>query len=105
MKKFLSAMGNRLLVIVFFLLLLLFITSGNQHHSVMTYNTNRTKSVEAIHIVTKYNNILDENNPVFANTIEEVSQLGPSSPVQFTGTMTGYGPECEACGGKVGCPP
>lgn len=105
MKKFLSAMGNRLLFVVFIALLLLIITSGNEHNSVITYNTNRTKSVEAIHIVTKYNNILDENKPVFANTIEEVSQLGPTSPVKFTGTMTGYGPDCEGCGGKVGCPP
>lgn len=105
MKKFLSAMGNRLLFVVFIALLLLIITSGNEHNSVITYNTNRTKSVEAIHIVTKYNNILDENKPVFANTIEEVSQLGSTSPVKFTGTMTGYGPDCEGCGGKVGCPP
>lgn len=105
MKEFLSAMGNRLLVMVFIALLLLIITSGNEHNSVITYNTNLTKSVEAIHIVTKYNNILDENKPVFANTIEEVSQLGPTSPVKFIGTMTGYGPDCAGCGRKVGCPP
>lgn len=105
MKQFLHVIKNRFLIITFLGVLLLVIASGNQKNSIVTVNINRTKSVEAIHIVTKYNNILEESKPLLVNTIEEVAKLGSTEPVKFIGTMTGYGPDCVGCGGRVGCPP
>ena len=105
MRQFSSVMKNRFLLIAFFATLLVIIASGNQRQLISTDNMNRTKSLEAIHIVNKYNNILEGNKPLHVGTIEEVSQNGALSPVSFTGTLTGYGPDCEGCGGRVGCPP
>ncbi|MEG1494839.1 MAG: 3D domain-containing protein [Bacilli bacterium] len=105
MKKFLLAMSMRFLVISLFAMLLIIMASGNKHETVMAYNTNRTKSVEAIHIVEKYNNILEDTRPVLVNNMSEVALFGSSKPVKFIGTITGYGPDCVGCGGKVGCPP
>ena len=103
-KRITNVLCNRLFLIIFVVILLLIVASGNERHKVTTYNINRTKSVEAIHIVTKYNNIL-ESKPRFVETMQEISQYGESGPLLFTGTMTGYGPDCVGCGGKLGCPP
>ena len=105
MKSFLSVLKNRILFLGFIGLLLVVIATGNQRETIVTDNINRTKSLEAIHIVTKYNNLLDQVKPVFANTFEEVIENGPNNPVSFVGTMTGYGPDCVGCGGRTGCPP
>ncbi|MFA5602300.1 MAG: 3D domain-containing protein [Bacilli bacterium] len=51
--------------------------------------------------------------PIFSNkilTIEEINELvnndqKENAILSFTGILTGYGPDCEGCGGKVGCPP
>ena len=48
-----------------------------------------------------YTDILD----VEAKTFAEVLKYGKSMPVIFSGIMTGYGPDCEGCGGKTGCSP
>lgn len=105
MRGITKALCNRLFLIIFVVVLSLIVASGNERQKVTTYNVNRTKSVEAIHIVTKYNNILEQEKPRFVETIQEVSQYGESGPLTFTGTMTGYGPDCVGCSGKLGCPP
>ncbi len=105
MKRFLSVIKNRFYFIVFISCLLVIIASGNEHQVIKTDNMNRSKSLEAIHIVTKYNNILEEVKPLHVASIEEVASNGEANPVTFTGTLTGYGPDCEGCGGRVGCPP
>ena len=91
--------------ISFIAVILLIIASGNQREVIKTDNINRTKSLEAIHIVSKYNAILDSNKPLYVSSLAEIEVQGPIGPITFTGTITGYGPDCEGCGGRVGCPP
>lgn len=105
MRGLTRALCNRLFLIIFVVVLFVIVASANKKSSVTIYNINRTKSIEAIHIVTKYNNILDKERPRFVETIQEVSQYGADGPLHFTGTMTGYGPDCVGCSGKLGCPP
>ncbi len=105
MRQFLVAMKNRFLLISFIAVILLIIASGNQREVIKTDNINRTKSLEAIHIVSKYNAILDSNKPLYVSSLAEIEEQGPIGPITFTGTITGYGPDCEGCGGRVGCPP
>ncbi len=96
---------KRFLILLLFGSALVIIASGNSHQSVVTYNMNRTKSLEAMHIVTKYNNILEEQTPTLVESMDEIVSLGSEEPIIFYGTMTGYGPDCVGCGGRVGCPP
>ena len=105
MNKFLSVMGKRCFFVLFVFLILLIIASGNEKDTVITYNMNSTKSLSAVHIVTKYNLEEEVITPYYATTFEEVIQYAKTQPVVFNGTMTGYGPDCVGCGGKVGCPP
>jgi 3D (Asp-Asp-Asp) domain-containing protein len=36
---------------------------------------------------------------------DEIIAIGTGNPGNFTGTLTGYGPDCEGCGGNVACKP
>lgn len=103
MKKMISILSTRLFVILFFGLLLLVIAGGNKRQTNIVYNVNGTKSLEAMHIVTKYDATAIKVLPV--SNMLEVAQFGPSNPVSFVGQMTAYGPDCVGCGGTVSCPP
>jgi 3D (Asp-Asp-Asp) domain-containing protein len=51
--------------------------------------------------------------PIYSNeipTIKEIDTLVNENKkenvvLSFAGILTGYGPDCEGCGGRVGCPP
>lgn len=105
MNKLVKILLKRFLVIVFILSTFLIIATGNKKEKIVTYNTNNVKSVQAVHIVNKYNSLLKEKEPKHASTFYEAMQIAPYEPVSFTGTMTSYGPDCSGCGGKSGCPP
>jgi 3D (Asp-Asp-Asp) domain-containing protein len=79
--------------------------SSNKINTIKTYNINQVKSVKAVHIVTKYNNLLANVQPLKVKTVEQASAIGQTKPVSFIGTLTGYGPDCVGCNGRVGCPP
>lgn len=106
MKKMFTRRKLYFLFIFFLVCFFIIVASGNHHTSVITYNVNRVKSVEAMHIVSKYNNLLEnEIAPVFYDNFALLVQNGSDHPVGFVGTLTGYGPDCVGCGGKTGCPP
>jgi 3D (Asp-Asp-Asp) domain-containing protein len=86
-------------------MLVLLVGLGNKKQVSVTYNVNRTKSIEAAHIVNKYNNLTENKLPIRVSSIEEILQYGSISPISFSGIMTGYGPDCVGCGGRVGCSP
>lgn len=103
MKNILYMARNQLCVILVLIIMFFIIVSGNQKEEVITYNVNSVNSIQAVHLVSKYNPEVVET--VYANNISEVLQYGSSNPVIFHGTMTGYGPDCVGCTGKVSCPP
>lgn len=105
MKKFLAAMRLRFIFIMFVAVALVAIATGNKHYKVTTYDMNRTKSLEAVHIVSKYDASVAEKAPVFASSLLEAVSLAADNDVIFNGTMTGYGPDCVGCSGRVGCAP
>ncbi len=84
------------------------ILSGKHTTKILTSNFNQVKSIEAIHIVEKYNAIQANNKtkqiPVFSTFQEALSKVN-SGPVAFIGTLTAYGPDCVGCGGNSACPP
>lgn len=105
MESFKSVLFKRFKLVVFASLLLLFIAFGNTHHQVTTYYINNSKSLGSAHIVSKYDASVEAHTPILANNLNEVRNLAHDNGVFFYGTMTGYGPDCEGCGGRVGCAP
>lgn len=105
MKKFLLIYGKSIAIIFVVFAVLFFAASSNKVNSIKTYNINQVKSVEAVHIVTKYNNLLVNAKPYKVSTVEQAATIGSTKPVSFAGTLTGYGPDCVGCNGRVGCPP
>lgn len=81
------------------------IAIGNEKNVIVSDNINSVKSIEVAHFVYKYNNILNEIKPKFVNNMKEAKALGEKDPIYFMGTITGYGPDCEGCLGKVYCSP
>lgn len=96
------------LILIFILLLVMIILSGNQKDFIAVDNMNTVKSLEAVHIVNKYNSILEMKKeaiiPMFDNFYEAM-KVANNSPVSFMGKLTAYGPDCVGCGGGSACPP
>lgn len=109
-------MGNKLsffklmisrffLVVVFFGLGLFLFSSGNKQMVNSVNNMNGVKSIEATHIITKYDNRNQTLKVREVSNMEEAKLYGPDMPISFTGQMTAYNPICVGCTGKVYCPP
>ena len=105
-------MGKRFvhyfIVIGFVFCLAFVVVSGNTKTVAVTSNINSVKSLQAVHIVNKYNSIMEAKKfkeiPVYASFSEAMS-LASSSPVAFMGKITAYGPDCVGCSGYSACPP
>ncbi len=103
-RKFLKYFG----FIGFIFILAFVILSGNSKKTVMTSNINSVKSLQAVHIVNKYNSIKEAEKltePVLYDSFYDAISVASSSPVAFMGTLTAYGPDCPGCSGNSACPP
>jgi len=105
MKSFYKAMISRSLFVIVFFGLLLIIASGTTTRSNMISNVNGVKSIEAMHIVTKYDNLDKSLLVKNVETMEDLAEYGPVMPVSFDGQMTAYKANCVGCTGLVSCPP
>ena len=105
MRQIYSVLGKRLLLVCFVFILFIIVATGNGTKKIITYNSNKVKSVEAMHIVNKYNNLSNSLVSKVVSNMSEVSIFGASTPVKFYGQMTGYGPDCVGCSGILACPP
>lgn len=103
MKNMLRMARNQLCVIGILVIMFFIIISGNQKEEIVTYNVSSINSIQAVHLVSKYNPEVVET--IYASNINEVLQYGSTNPVVFKGTMTAYGPDCAGCTGIVACPP
>ncbi len=105
MKKFYKAILTRSAFVITFFALALVIASGTTRSSNVVSNINGVKSIEAVHIVSKYDNEDKKLEVRFVNNMEEAAAFGPSMPISFSGQMTAYKATCVGCSGKVSCPP
>lgn len=94
--------------IIYIFLLGFVILSGNIKKVITTSNINSVKSLQAVHIVNKYNSIKEiekkEEVPFFTSFYDAIS-VASTRPVAFNGKLTGYGPDCIGCTGNSACPP
>lgn len=81
------------------------LSSGTTHKMNSISNINGVKSIEAIHIITKYDNRSQKLIVREVSNMQEAKLYGPDMPISFTGQMTAYNPICVGCTGKVYCPP
>lgn len=105
MKKYYKAMINRTIFVSVCFFSLLLISSGNTQTTNTVLNINGVRSLEAIHIESKYSNKDQILTVMPVNNMEEASVYGPTTPISFTGQMTAYKANCVGCTGKVSCPP
>lgn len=91
---------------LFYIIFLLFIiATSNIKSSIIVNNINTVKGVESSRIESfglPFSNNSQEFIKVFS--IDEIN-LNQNKKIEFTGTLTGYGPDCIGCSGIVGCSP
>lgn len=107
-KRFISYISRLFIVVIFVMGFFVILSKGYQVNTNITYDMSKNRSVKAVHLVSKY--IPEQIIPEVVETktvssIEELLKYVKTNPVNFQGTMTGYGPDCEGCGGRVSCPP
>ena len=91
----------------FFLISLMFIiATSNTKDSFIVSNINTVKALESSRIEKIDNKKPINLVPTFTriSSIQELNTL-ENKKIEFTGTLTGYGPDCVGCSGIVGCPP
>lgn len=103
MHKTFQFIKREMLYVGMVALLLFIVAIGYNKQTINTENISNVRSIQAVHLVSKYNKNLVRTKTV--ETFEEVLKYASTMPVKFNGSITGYGPDCEGCGGKTGCPP
>ncbi len=76
------------------------LVGGNKTTNIVTSNVNNVKSVLSTRIVKQNNEITR-----IVTNVNDIKKYGMNSKIKFTGTLTGYGPDCPGCGGHVYCKP
>ena len=105
MKKFYRVMLSRTFMVLVLFGLLCVISSGNVKKCNVVNNMNGVRSLEAIHMVMKYDSREKELEVRHVDNMSEAKEFGPSMPISFVGQMTAYKATCVGCTGKVSCPP
>ena len=105
-------MGSRFLKYFLFVIMIFglgfVVLSGNSRKVITTSNINSVKSLQAVHIVNKYNSIKAAEKKVeipFFESFYDAISVASTSPVAFNGKLTAYGPDCPGCSGNSACPP
>ena len=103
--------NNKALLKYFFCLfsiiaLLFFVATNNKKNVIVASNINGVKVIESSRIVSSEKEALEEVLPEYktVTSVEEIS-MNQNQKIEFNGTITGYGPDCEGCKGIVACPP
>lgn len=75
------------------------IMDGNKKTNIVTSNVNNVKSIQSSRIIHEVESIKKVTNTL------DIKKYGSTYKIEFTGTLTGYGPDCPGCGGMVYCKP
>lgn len=105
MKELYVVLFHRLKFVVFFLILGLIISTGSGKETNYASNIGNATYLQAVHFVTKYDDLETSLNVKPVSNIDEVVMYGATSPVSFIGEMTAYQANCPGCSGRVACPP
>lgn len=104
-SSFLRVIGSRFMLVGVMFGAGVVLFSGTTHKTNTVNNMNGVRSIEATHIITKYDNRNQTLQVREVSNISEAALYGPDMPISFTGQMTAYNPICVGCTGKVYCPP
>ena len=74
------------------------ILGGNQKTNIVTSNINNVKSVLSTRIVKQ-----NTTSTKLVTNVGDIRTYGMNNQIKFMGTLTGYGPDCPGCGGRVAC--
>ena len=100
-----SYFGKCLFGICYVLLLIMIVLSGNSTEEIVTNNINRVKILKSERLL--LGDTSEVANLAFLRVYNtaEIKEYGPTNYVEFGGTLTGYGPDCEGCSGIIACSP
>ena len=76
------------------------IVGGNTKTNIVTSNVNNVKSVLSTRIVKN-----TKETSKLVTSVADIKTYGMDNKLKFIGTLTGYGPDCPGCGGRVACYP
>jgi len=80
---------------------MIIIVCGNERNNVVTTNVNTVKSIKYSKIVS----LRDTDYFKKVTSVDAIKEYGSKYKLEFTGTLTGYGPDCKGCSGVVACSP
>lgn len=128
MKFYLLKAIKNVIKITLIIVIVLVPKSNIDNEQIITLNNNGTKTVELLHRYINYSTVFKNNYnmPLFTqktivsgeqgivaisnNTTfeikqskDEVVEVGKAKIDSFVGALTGYGPDCVGCGGRVSC--
>lgn len=98
-----SYLGKCVLGVMYGVALIMIILSGSNTEEIVTNNVNRVKILKSERMIAGEKE--QKLNFLRVYNTYEIKQYGPSIPVEFGGTLTGYGPDCEGCSGIIACSP
>ncbi len=101
MKKRKNAVLKYFLFLIMLFVICIIIVGGNKKVSVITSNINNVKSIKSSRIITESKEI----EMINVNSVDGIKTYGGKIKLGFTGTLTGYGPDCPGCIGLVYCRP
>ena len=104
-KNLLMAMSVRLLIVVGLFAYVAVIIGNPTSKKNYVSNVNGVKSIEAVHMISRYDNKEQTIQVLHVNDMNEAAINGPNMPISFTGQMTAYKATCVGCTGRVACPP
>ena len=91
--------------------LIFLVATSNSKNVIVASNINTVKAIESSRIITPY----EEAEETLEEEIKEPEYLmvgnvldiknNQGKKMEFNGTITGYGPDCEGCSGVLACPP
>ena len=87
-------------ILIFVFAIAFILVGGNKKTNIVTSNVNNVKSVLSSRIVKQ-----SAKPTKLVTNVTGIKNYGFQSKVKFIGTLTGYGPDCKGCGGRVACSP
>lgn len=104
-KSFLNAIINRTLIVSAVFTYAMILAGTRSHQTNYVSNINGVKSLEAVHIISKYDNRNHTLDVLHVSNMQDAATYGSTMPISFTGQMTAYKATCKGCTGRVSCPP
>ena len=104
-----NQVNNYYFILIGLFAIIFIAVSGSSKTNIVTSNVHNVKSILSTRIVKQDNvsntSINTDTNSNTSINLGDVKVNKLTNPKKFTGTLTGYGPDCKGCGGTVACSP